>query len=65
MLKLALIWTMAVAVTGCVGSQTETAADRLRTPAAEHARALAGDDPAAMRETGVRLLALMQAAFDW
>lgn len=56
---------MVSAVSGCLGSGADTATDRLKQPAAAHAKALAGDDPAKMRETGMELLALMEAAFRW
>lgn len=57
---------MTSAVSGCVTSPTNsTVSDRLKAPAADHARALAGDDAEKMRETGLRLIALMQAAFAW
>lgn len=53
------------AVSGCVDSASSSVSGRLRGPAAAHATALAGDDPAQMRETGLVLLDLMSAAFKW
>lgn len=52
-------------LTGCVGTQTETAIDRLRDPAADHARALAGNDVPLMRETGLVILSMLEAYADW
>jgi hypothetical protein len=52
--------------TACVTSPGgSTASDRLRGPAAAHARALAADDVQEMRRTGYDLIQLLAAAFDW
>ena len=56
---------MTLAVSACVTSPSSTATDRLKRPAAAHAQALAGDDPEQMRETGLALLVLMEAALGW
>ena len=57
---------MMSAVSGCLNSgASDTVAGRLEAPAKAHARALAGDDVAAMRATGVKLLGLMKAAYGW
>jgi len=44
---------------------TATATDRLRPLAAAHAESLTGDSIAAARETGVPLLAAIEALADW
>jgi hypothetical protein len=62
-LALALL-TMSV-LPACQPTQQSTAIDRLRSPAAEHAQALAGDDPAEMRETGLSLLEQLAAFAGW
>ena len=68
MLTLAIAFPMLIAVSGCVSLPTSTensALDRLKQPAANHARALAGDDPEAMRETGLVVLSLLEAYAGW
>jgi hypothetical protein len=53
-------------VSGCAEWQTaSTSDDRLKRPAAIHARALAGDDVELMRATGRDFLALTAAYFNW
>jgi hypothetical protein len=49
----------------CTASQTGTAVDRLKAPAAAHARALAGEDMPRARETGLALLAQLEAYAGW
>lgn len=46
-------------------STGNSATDRLKAPAAAHARALAGDDMVAARETGLALLSLLRAYAGW
>ena len=54
---------------GCANLQgldrNGTAIDRLKPDAAAHATALAGDDVALMRETGLTLLARLGAYAGW
>lgn len=64
-LTLALILTMTLALSGCRGWQTDGAIDRLKPDAAAHADALAGDDMAEARETGLTLLARLGALAGW
>lgn len=55
-------------LTGCVGLTTspgDTAIDRLKPKAADHAAALAGVDMEAMRETGLELLETLAAYAGW
>jgi hypothetical protein len=42
-----------------------SAIDRLRPSAQKHAQALAGDDLAAMRRTGLELIVKLEAAAGW
>jgi hypothetical protein len=50
---------------GCVSTQTNTAFERIKPKAAKHAEALAGEDIAAARETGLDLLSALAAYGDW
>lgn len=52
-------------LSGCVTWQTSGAIDRLKPDAAAHAEALAGDDMAEARETGLTLLARLGALANW
>ena len=54
-----------IALSGCATSPSGTAVDRLKAPAAAHARALAGEDMPKARETGLALLAALEAAAGW
>ena len=65
--KLTLVpaFLMLTAASTCGNTQNGTAVDRLQKPAAAHARALAGDDPAEMRETGFVVLSLLEAYAGW
>lgn len=65
--KLALTLMMTSALSGCLRSDAATgqAIDRLRPDAEAHARALAGDDMAEARETGLTLLARLGALAGW
>jgi len=56
---------MLSASSGCSEWQTTGAIDRLKPDAAAHATALAGDDMAEARETGLALLAKLGALADW
>ena len=56
--------TMSV-LPACQSSQPNTALNRLKAPAAEHAQALTGEDTAKMRETGLSLLAQLEALAGW
>lgn len=52
-------------LSGCASLPTDTAVDRLKPLAASHARALAGEDMPAARETGLALLAGLEALAGW
>ncbi|QDP48409.1 MAG: hypothetical protein Tp118SUR00d2C21406231_25 [Prokaryotic dsDNA virus sp.] len=66
MRKLALGLLILSGASGCVTSGNSGGAiDRLRPDAAAHARALAGDDMAEARETGLTLLARLGALAGW
>lgn len=53
-------------LSGCSDwARTGTPIDRLKPDAAAHAKALAGDDMAEARETGLALLAKLGALADW
>lgn len=53
---------LALMLTGCVTTPSETAVlERLAPLAAQHAAALAGDDISKMRETGRNLIATYEA----
>ena len=52
-------------LSGCVTTPSGTAVDRLQKPAADHARALAGDDVNAMRKSGFVALSLLEAYAGW
>ena len=54
-----------IVLPACLPSQPSTALDRLRSPAAEHAQALAGSDVPLMRKTGLSLLAQLEAFAGW
>ena len=57
---------MLSALSGCnISVSSGTAIDRIQPDAAAHARALAGDDVAYMRETGLTLLARLGAYAGW
>ena len=56
---------MASALSGCATWQTNSAIDRLKPAAADHADALAGASMPAARETGLALLAQLAAFADW
>lgn len=56
---------MASALSGCAKWQTNSAIDRLRPAAADHAEALADGDLPAARKTGLALLAQLAAYADW
>jgi hypothetical protein len=49
----------------CTTTPSGTAVDRLQKPAADHARALAGDDVNAMRKSGFVVLSLLEAYAGW
>ena len=49
----------------CTTTPSGTAVDRLQKPAANHARALAGDDVNAMRKSGFVVLSLLEAYAGW
>lgn len=53
------------ALSGCVKWQSNSAIDRLRPAAADHAEALAGESMPAARETGLALLSQLSAYADW
>lgn len=53
------------ALSGCVKWQANSAIDRLRPAAADHAEALAGESMPAARETGLALLSQLSAYADW
>lgn len=63
--RLVLAFLMMSAASGCVTSPSGTAVDRLQKPAADHARALAGDDVQAMRKSGFVVLSLLEAYAGW
>jgi hypothetical protein len=52
-------------LSGCASLPTDTAVDRLKPLAASHARALAGESMPAARETGLALLAGLEALAGW
>ena len=52
-------------LSGCVTTPSGTAVDRLQKPAADHARALAGDDVNDMRKSGFVVLSLLEAYAGW
>lgn len=54
-----------LALPACQSSPQGTALDRLKRPAAEHAQSLTGEDTALMRETGLSLLAKLEALAGW
>ena len=57
---------MTSVLTACGTSQPDsTVTNRLKQPVAAHAKAVSGDDVAKMRETGLALIELMGAAFNW
>jgi hypothetical protein len=57
---------MMSASSGCSDwAKSGTPLDRLKPDAAAHATALAGDDMAEARETGLALLAKLGALADW
>lgn len=62
---LGLALLTASALSGCGSSLNATAIDRLESPAAAHAGALAGEDVPLMRETGLSLLEQLKALADW
>ena len=64
-LTLASALVMLSAQSGCGTWQTSGAIDRLKPDAAAHAEALAGDDMAEARETGLTLLARLGALANW
>jgi len=64
-LTLATICLTLTGLSGCVTSQSGSAIDRLRPTAASHAAALAGDDMAAARKTGLALIAQLSAVAGW
>ena len=64
-LTLAAGLLMLSAASGCTKWQTTGAIDRLKPDAAAHAEALAGDDMAEARETGLTLLARLGALANW
>jgi hypothetical protein len=65
MRKSALICLTLTACASCTSLPTNTAVDRLKQPAAAHARALAGDDAPMMRESGLVLLTMLEAYAGW
>lgn len=48
-----------------MGSQTNSAIDRLKPTAAAHAKSLTGDDMVEARKTGLALIAELGAYADW
>jgi hypothetical protein len=62
---LATILLMSSVLSGCVQSHGNSAIDRLRPTAAGHAAALAGEDMAAARKTGLALIEQLSALADW
>ena len=56
---------MLSALSGCMGSQTNSAIDRLKPTAAAHAKSLTGDDMVEARKTGLALIAELGAYADW
>ncbi len=64
-LTLVAVLLMASALSGCAKWQTNSAIDRLRPAAADHAEALADGDLPAARKTGLALLAQLAAYADW
>jgi hypothetical protein len=52
-------------LTGCVTLPSGSAIDRLQPQAKEHATALAGEDVAQMRRTGLELILMLEAAAGW
>ncbi len=52
-------------VSGCAMQPSGSAIDRLKPMAAGHAAALAGDDMAAARKTGVTLIESLAAYAGW
>ena len=66
MRTLAAVPLMLSALSGCnISVSSGSAIDRIQPDAAAHARALAGDDVAYMRETGLTLLARLGAYAGW
>ena len=66
MRTLAAVPLMLSVLSGCnISVSSGTAIDRIQPDAATHARALAGDDVAYMRETGLTLLARLGAYAGW
>jgi hypothetical protein len=64
-LKWIALTAMLSVCAGCVSTQTNTAFERIKPKAAKHAEALADDDIAAARETGLDLLSALAAYGDW
>jgi hypothetical protein len=62
---LAAVLLMLSVLSGCATWQSNSAIDRLRPAAADHADALAGSSMPAARETGLALLAQLAAFADW
>jgi len=62
---LALAMMTLLFAASCTTTPSGTAVDRLKQPAANHARALAGDDPAEIRKTGFVVLSLLEAYAGW
>jgi hypothetical protein len=62
---LALACLIAGGLSACVNTPSGTAIDRLRPTAASHAAALAGEDMASARETGLTLLEQLAALGGW
>lgn len=65
MLTLASALLMLTVLPACMTSPQGTAIDRMKQPAAIHAQALTGEDTALMRETGLSLLAQLEALAGW
>lgn len=68
--KLTLVSALLIssALSGCGDMPTGTegsAINRLKEPAGDHARALAGDDVNAMRKSGFVVLSLLEAYAGW
>ena len=65
--KLTLVAVLLIvsALSGCAKWQNNSAIDRLKPAAADHADALARDSMPAARETGLALLAQLAAFADW
>lgn len=65
MRTLAVALLIVSGLSGCATWQTNSAIDRLKPAAADHAETLAGSDMPAARKTGLALLAQLSAFANW